>query len=280
VLRDWYEQGSPASRQGLVQRSLANQGYLPGTSGPLPVNDPQLRTAISRFQADNNMVVTGALDFVTYERALRNYVTLDENGNMTQVGWGPKGELRMAAANAPLRIDMQVENPVPDRSRFESGTQIFLSARVNRAAYFYCFMSDQQGNVIRLLPNAANPNALISAGNSVRIPDWMAPNPGFVLDTGAPGTESVGCFATEEDMLGRLPAVVATPALTLVQDVQGLAGIQAEFARASGPSPFAAQSVQWQVLPRSTPSTSQSQAPTPPAEPAPRSKKPAKRAAR
>ncbi|ARU04884.1 peptidoglycan-binding protein [Comamonas serinivorans] len=269
VLRDWYEQGSPASRQKLVQRSLTNQGYLPGDAPALPVNAPQWRSAIGRFQADNNMVVTGALDFVTYERALRHYVTLDETGKITQVGWGPKGGDLQVASNAPLRIDMQVENPVPDRTRFESGTQVFISARVNRAAYFYCFMSDGQGNVIRLLPNSANPNALISAGNSVRIPDWMAPNPGFVLDTGVPGTEAVGCLATEEDMLGRLPNVVAVPALTLVQDVNGLAGVQAEFARANDGQPFAMQSVQWQVLPRRTPSTAELQAPPPaPASPA------------
>ena len=264
VLRDWYEQGSPATRLSLVQRSLTNQGYLANTEA-MKLNDPRLKLAITRFQADNNMVVTGALDFVTYERALRNYVTLDENGTMTQVGWSAKGELT-ASPNLPLRVDMQVENPVPDRTRFESGTQVFLSARVSRAAYFYCFMSDGVGNVIRLLPNASNPNALISAGNTVRIPDWMAPNPGFVLDTGAPGSESVGCFATSEDMASKLPAVLGVRALTLVDSVKGLSGVHAEFTRVIGSGQLAAKALQWQVLPRRTPSTAQVQAPvsTPP----------------
>ena len=39
---------------------------------------------------------------------------------------------------------------------------------------------------MRLLPNALQPHSLVSANNAVRIPDWMAPNPGFILDAGKP----------------------------------------------------------------------------------------------
>ena len=254
VLRDWYEQGSPESRRTLVQRSLSNQGYLRADTSP-KANGPDWRLALSRFQADRNMVVTGALDFPTYEQALRHYVGLNEQGAITQVGWTPKGDLS-TTANAALRVDMQVENPVPDRTRFESGTQVFLSARVSRSAYFYCFMSDQQGNLIRLLPNAANPNAQVTAGHTVRIPDWMSPNPGFVLDTGAPGAEAVGCYATDQDMAAKLPQLLSKPALTLVKGVQGLNALQAVFTQAAEPGQMASKSVQWQVLPRRTPSTS------------------------
>ena len=122
----------------------------------------------------------------------------------------------------------------------------------------------------RLLPNAANPNAQVTAGHTIRIPDWMSPNPGFVLDTGSPGAEAVGCYATDSDMASKLPQVLGTPALTLVKGVQGLNGLQTVFTQAAEPGQMASKSVQWQVLPRRTPSTS----PGPAQAPAPTAGKP------
>ena len=53
---------------------------------------------------------------------------------------------------------------------------------------------------MRLLPNPTNPNALISAGNAIRIPDWMSPTPGFIMDATSAGTETVVCYATDTDV--------------------------------------------------------------------------------
>ena len=88
-LRDWFNEGSPAVRLQLVTRSLISRGYLPASAGaePIPAHSAELRTALSRFQADNGMVVTGVVDFPTYERVLRNFVGLSPDGTLARIGW-------------------------------------------------------------------------------------------------------------------------------------------------------------------------------------------------
>lgn len=264
-LREWYDSGSPTTRQQLVQRSLSARGYLPASNGVLAANSPILREAVGKFQADRGLVVTGVVDYTTYDAALRNFVGLDENGKLQRIGWkdiraraatagaGQSPAESETAASEPLRIQLQIENPVPDKTRFLSGTPLFLSVRPSRAAHLSCYHASPQGNVIRLLPNMSNPASLVSANQTIRIPDWMAPNPPFVLDTGTPGTESTICLATSEDPATKLPPEYQVPALTLIQGARGIEGIREQFQRSLGEGAIAEQTLQWEVLPHTTP---------------------------
>ena len=277
-LRDWYDEGNISVHQGLVVRSLVSQGYLGAGGSALLLNSPQLRTALGRFQADSGLIVSGVIDFPTYERALRNFVGLGTDGKLVRVGWSSitaeplaasspsssdspgqagEGTLTAASADAPYgapakatKIDMQIENIVVDKTAFESGQQIFLSATLSRASHLYCYLSDAGGNVMRLLPNATNPSSLVSANLAIRIPDWMSPTPGFVLDTGAPGTETVSCIATEDSVLPKLPAPLQDQGLTVIQGYRGLASIKDAFTQALGQNGYAEQTLQWNVFPR------------------------------
>ena len=269
-LRDWYDEGNTAVQSGLVKRSLVSAGYLNSTTEVLPINHPTVREAIAKYQADQGMVVTGVVDFMTYERSLRNYVTLGDKGQLLRVGWNPTraepavpsvadGQVTAAPTGAPygstakpLKLDLQVENLVADRSTFEQGTQIFLSATVSRASHLYCYMQASEGFVVRLLPNQTHQASLVSANQTVRIPDWMAPNPGFVLDTGMPGQEAVGCFATADDITPNLPAAMRVGGLTLIEGFMGMDSIQAEIEKAATGTELAQQRVQWQVTPSRT----------------------------
>lgn len=270
-LRDWYDEGDLAIHQGLVRRSLISAGYLSAQADKLPANSTQYRLALARFQADHGMVVNGVVDFATYERALRGFVVLGGDGKLNRVGWrgssaepisardtGP-GSQTLASAeglrslgDAPeaLRLNMQIENVVPDRTVFEAGDRIFLSATVSRAAYLYCYMAEAQGNLVRLLPNATHPQAMVSANQAIRIPDWMSPNPGFMLDAGLPGTEAVMCLASTQDPLNLLPTALQAPALTVISGYKGLDGLREAFAAALGDGGVAVQTQQWQVVPR------------------------------
>lgn len=273
-LRDWYDEGNASVHQGLVKRSLISHGYL-GTGGyQLAINSPEFRRALGRFQADNGMVVTGAIDFPTYERALQNFVGLGEDGKLARVGWFPTSAEPILAAEAgsgsattapsisgqhevvygaqsqPTRIDMQIENMVLDKSVFESGEQIFLSATLSKASHLYCYLSEAGGNVIRLLPNATNPASLVSANQAIRIPDWMSPTPGFVLDTGVPGTEAVICIATNEDALPKLPAPLQSSGLTVIPGYKGVGSVKEAFTMAVGENGYVEQTLQWNVIPR------------------------------
>ena len=268
-LRDWHDEGATAVQQALVMKSLRSGGYLTTETVKLPVNHPTVRAAIAKYQADQGMVVTGVVDFMTYERALRNYVTLGDQGQLLRVGWNtvntepaipsvadgqvtaaPTGPALGAEAD-PLHMNLQIENLVADKTVFEQGTQIFLSATVSRASHLYCYMQASQGGMIRLLPNATNPSSLVSANQTVRIPDWMVPSPGFVLDAGQPGEEAVMCFATGEDVLPRLPEAMQAPGLAVIAGMSGMDSIEAAFSQATeGGMPVAKQRMQWRVTPK------------------------------
>ena len=280
-LRDWYDEGDVSVHQGLVKRSLISHGYLGAGGDRLAVSSPEFKMGLGRFQADNGMVVSGVVDFPTYERALRNFVALGEDGKLARVGWLANSAVPLLAASLPAagttgsgtataiaakaddvlygspakptHIDMQIENTVVDKSVFESGQQIFLSATLSRASHLYCYLSEAGGNVIRLLPNASNPSSLVSANLAIRIPDWMSPTPGFVLDTGAPGIETVSCIATDHDALPKLPAPLQGQGLTLVDGYKGVASVKDAFTQALGRSGYVEQTLQWNVVPSRAP---------------------------
>ncbi|MFV0679613.1 DUF4384 domain-containing protein [Ottowia sp.] len=263
-MRDWYTESGAGGQLQLVRTSLISQGYLPAGSEHLPLNDPALRLAVARFQTDKDVVVSGVIDFPTYEAALRNFVTLGTDGALVRVGWSNQNAQQVAVANGqqvplmhlsapvPWTLNLQIENPQPvgERPAFTEGEQVFASVRVSRASHLYCYFADSSGGVMRLLPNALQTNSLVSADQTVRIPDWMAPNPGFILDAGKPGTEALMCVATSEDAQPKLPADLQMPALTALKDVQGIGGIQERFAATMGPQDYVAQTVQWRVVPQ------------------------------
>jgi hypothetical protein len=275
-LRDWYDDGTPLVHHNLVQRSLVSQGYLqPAAAGlVLDENSPEFVTALGRFQADTGIVVSGVVDFPTYERALRNFVALGANGSLVQVGWSsanatpnsalaapsvapdarrprPYGAVlpgAYVAAAAPRTIDLQIENVLVERIAFEVGEQIFLSASVSRASYLYCFLRQSEGTVLRLLPNATNPNALVSANQAIRIPDWMSPTPGFIMDATSAGEEMVGCFATDKDVTTLLPDLLRATPLSPLKGVADLAQVNTAFKTSLGSEGFSGASVKWQVV--------------------------------
>jgi hypothetical protein len=278
---DWYQEGSPLVHNKLVQRSLISQGYLGAKGLELADNSPEMTAALGKFQSDKGLVVTGVVDFPTYERALRNFVALSGDGKLVQVGWTPTSSSPVAVkaltstastseaisgtvssvvasasqsrssfgAPAEVRaIDLQIENVLVGRSAFEVGEQVFLSAALTRASYMYCFLQEASGSVMRLLPNLTNPNALMSANQAIRIPDWMSPTPGFIMDSTSPGNENVACFATDDDVAAKLPQFLTAPALAPLADVRDMKRVDDAFTQALGGGNYTVAQVQWRVV--------------------------------
>lgn len=267
-MQDWYLASGPGGQFQLVRSSLVGRGYLPAQAADLPSNHPVMRAALARFQADRGIPVSGTVDFSTYEAALGNFVALAEDGSLSRIGWGSGGMQPVATAGgsggtaepafdeaSPWRINLQIENPQPagERPAFAEGEQVFLSATVSRTSHLYCYFADSSGAVMRLLPNLLQPHSLVSANQAIRIPDWMAPNPGFILDAGRPGREAVMCLATHEDALAKLPAEMQAPPLAPLPSVQNLDDLRRRFAQAVGAENLMTQTVQWLVGPRRTP---------------------------
>lgn len=295
-MRDWFDEGSPLVHNKLVQRSMMSQGYLGADGQTLGERSPELIAALGKFQSDSGLAVTGVVDFPTYERALRDFVSLNTNGQLLQVGWSSSGVVASAAPGTstltsasasgtravsgsafpkaslgapalPRRLELQLENPLVGRPAFEVGEQIFLSASLSRASYLYCFLHEAGGTVMRLLPNATNPSALISSNNAIRIPDWMSPTPGFIMDATSAGTEHVGCYATDTEVVDKIPAILGGTALVTIKGVSGLQTIDQAFDAAVGKSAYTSAKIQWLVGPKPPAPTALGPSPVTPAKP-------------
>lgn len=293
-LRDWFDEGGDKVHQGLVRRSLVAKGYLPGGEATPPVNSLAFRRALARFQADNRMVVTGTVNFPTYERALRDFVALDANGQLSRYGWMSQDPTPVQPANDPelpipssglaygaktpgRTIDLQIENVLLGRTVFEVGEQVFLSATVSQASHMSCYLSDSAGNVMRLIPNPIATQAVVPGNQAIRIPDWMSPNPGFVLATTAPGQEGVLCAATGEDVTGKLPAPLQGAALRPMPEFRSLDAVVKAYNDAAGTDAVAFGRVNWTVGPRRpAPAATPAPAAAPAPAPAPAAQAPAR----
>lgn len=261
-MREWFEDASTQSRSQLIRSSLVRRGYLE-TEEP---DEASLRKALTQFQADERLVVTGVIDFQTYERALRDFVSLTADGHLQRIGWVNRDGVSMAGKSTsqpgPVKVDLQIENVMPNRDYFTPGEQIFLSATVSRTSYLYCYMENGRNEVIRLLPNATNTSGWVAANQSVRIPDWMSPTPGFVMDAGMPGQERVGCFASASDLTEKLPSNLKQPAFKPLQGARSLEDVGTQLSQAAGSvMELGHSSLQWQVMapqtasPTTTPTT-------------------------
>lgn len=274
-MRDWYDQGQPADHAQLLKSALASRGYVAGATSTVDITAPAMREAISRFQADLGLVVSGNVDFPTYERAMRDFVALGANGELVRVGWpatataspvivaaptgsSPDGTSTTVALSAQAALtgerqgslDMQIENLKLGRAVYEVGDQVFLSVVPTRASYLSCYLQNSRGAVLRLLPNNTNRSMWVQANAAVRIPDWMSPNPGFIMDAEAPGVESVACYATDDDQNLKLPEALRGAAFRPIDGYAGLAEINRAFETAWGPGGYTTNGLSWQVEPR------------------------------
>jgi hypothetical protein len=247
-LRDWFDEGSEQTQSKLVKTAMASLGYITTAQISEPDNAPVFKAALGKYQADSGIVVTGVIDFSTYERVMRNYTKLDEKGKLSTMDWSPKGEIKVA--EVPRKMDLQVKNVQLDKTSFEVGDQIFLSTSVTRASHVYCYLQEATGNMLRLLPNATNTESLMTADLSVRIPDWINPKPGFILDAAAPGNEAVFCLATDEDVFPKLPETMRGAAFKPIIGMSSKAEVEAVFAQVAGEAGMSQAGVNWKVSPK------------------------------
>ncbi len=247
-LRDWYDAGRPETHSKLVKTALVGLGYMKQPQVVEPDNTATFKAILGKYQADSGMVVTGVIDFPTYERVMRNYTKLDTDGKLVPVDWTPSGELKLA--DVPRSMDLQIKNVQLDKTSFEVGDQIFLSTSVSRASHVYCYLQEATGNVLRLLPNATNAESLMTADVSVRIPDWINPKPGFILDAAAPGNEYVTCIATDEDVMPKLPASMQVAAFKPIAGMSSKADVLSAFAQITGEAGLSQATVTWKVTPK------------------------------
>ncbi len=106
-------------------------------------------------------------------------------------------------AVAPLSLNIATAN---DARRFARGEAVRLTIRPSRDAHVYCFLQDEQRKIRRFFPNRFQRDSHVPQAEGLQLPGAMR----FEILMNARGVlETVACFATERDVLPRLPAGVS-----------------------------------------------------------------------
>ncbi|MCG5243781.1 DUF4384 domain-containing protein [Azospirillum doebereinerae] len=231
--RDWFDAMPAVQRVTFVQSTLASEGYYDGAvSGEL--NEPT-RSAVSRYQADHDLIATGRIDFDLYQRMLAQpsgSKQLPPGRLQTVSNAGGEGLPRPAplpAGTAPELILSSDRGPQP---RYRVGEPLVVRVSPTADGFVYCYYQDTAGTVARIYPNRFQPDAFVEANRQVEIPPGNQKP--FNLRMDRPGDkEAIACVVTRDEMGVRLPDRFKTEDL---QPIPGatLASVTEAFAAASG----------------------------------------------
>lgn len=269
-MHEWWLKMSGSERMQLFQSGLKSSGYFDGANDGRP--SAALRTAIQRYQADQGVVVTGNLNFETYERLTRDYVHFDGAGKFIRVGWGPadkrvaeakggaaqvamsaeemsalkprKGRVALDAAKAPLP-DLKVHLSHPD-GQYAAGETMSFSIVLDRQSHVYCYYQDARSRVTQVYPNPMQRAQPIRGNTTVQVPDVNNPQ-SFSISLDEPGPEELLCLATERDALAQLPASLRGPALQPVAGMNSVYQVLTAFKQALPDGRFSVNRAQWVI---------------------------------
>ena len=269
-MREWWDRMPGTERVQLFQNGLKSSGYFDGAADGKP--SAALRSAIQRYQADQSVVVSGNLNFETYERLTRDYVHFDGAGKFIRVGWGPasrrvaeaKGGAAQVAVSAETLAALKPRNarvnldaakaPAPDLKlllsrpdgQYAAGETMSFSLVLDRQAYVYCYYQDARSRVTQVYPNPMQPAQPVRGNTAVQVPDVNNPQ-SFSISLDEPGPEELLCVAADRDAGPRLPAPLRGAALQPVAGLDTVFQVLAAYKEALADAGFSVSRAQWVI---------------------------------
>lgn len=269
-MREWWDDMNAGSRLRLFQNALRSSGYYTGPVDGKP-NAP-LRRAIEHYQADQSVVVTGNVNFETYERLSRDYVRFDGAGHFVRIGWGApdkrvaraqgggaqvepdkqaldamkpqRDRVDMNAAQAPLpRLTVQLSNK---EGQYALGDSMGFSFSVDRQAHVYCYYQDARSRVSQIYPNPLQKAQPVRGNAVLHVPDVNNPN-SFVVSLDEPGPEELLCLAADRDAMPGLPSGLKGPALQPIEGVNTVLQVLSAYRKVLGERAFTVVRNQWSI---------------------------------
>ncbi|HYG90237.1 MAG TPA: DUF4384 domain-containing protein [Azospirillum sp.] len=202
--RQWFDGMQPAQRVTFAQRVLAADGYYDGAAnGQL---DERTRDAISRYQADHDLIATGRIDFDLYQRMLAKpsgqKIAPERLQTVSNAGGdGLPRPVKAAGAPTPDLILTSDRGPTP---RYRAGEALVVRVQPTTDGFVYCYYKDASGTVARIYPNRFQPDAFVEANRQIEIPPGVQKP--FNLRMDRPGAdEAIACVVAPDEIGVRLP---------------------------------------------------------------------------
>jgi hypothetical protein len=202
--REWFDTMSAEEHERFARESLARAGYYRGTAEPGGGGGGgDLGEAVARYQADNDLIPNGRVDFELYYRLLASN-TRSRNPGAPVVGTATADTARASAPRLPKLALSTSRGPIP---RYRVDETMALQVQPNADAFVYCYYQDAEGTVARIFPNRFQPDAFIAAGKLVEIPPGS--DKPFNIRFDKPGSrETVACLTSDLELGVKLPAAL------------------------------------------------------------------------
>lgn len=222
--RDWFDGMSANERDQFVRAALVRTGYL----RTVDASSTELSEAIARYQAENDLVANGRLDFEIYYRLL---ASAGRSGTVTAASLPqatPPEATTAATATQPRLLLGTVRGPQPV---YRVGETMTVQVQPSADAFVYCYYQDAGGHLARIFPNRFQPDPFVRARKQVEIPPPASQSFSIQFEHGG-ASEAVSCLAAAEEVGLRLPAELKTNDLTPIAG-QSLESIAAAFQAAA-----------------------------------------------
>jgi hypothetical protein len=224
--RGWYDIMGQRERDSFVSAALLRTGYLRSQSDSA---SPEFSDAVARYQADNDLVPSGHVDFDMYYRMLANQ---SRPSGKPVAAVSPSPVVPVAPPSPPAPPRLVVSSPRGPQPKYHVGETMAVAVQPTQDAYVYCFYQDAAGTVARIFPNRFQPDAFLHAGTQIEIPP--AGQKSFAIRFDKPGgTETVACLGSDREVGLRLPERLKAQDLERLP-VAGLDEVAAQFREIPG----------------------------------------------
>jgi hypothetical protein len=196
--RDWFDTMNLDEREEFARMALIRAGYLDLGDAVNPAAD--LTNAVARYQADNDLVPSGRLDFDLYYRLLAT--------DARQRGPGPAAPAPVTAALATVSAARELPRVILSTSRgpqpaYRVGEMTTVRIQPTEDAYVYCYYQDSNSKVSRIFPNRFQPDALVLARALLEVPPGGGNS--FFIEFDKVGGEIIACLASNLEVGLNLP---------------------------------------------------------------------------
>lgn len=193
--RGWFDTMGSSERDRVVSNALVQAGYLRDAAA---ASATDLADAISRYQADNDLVPNGRVDFELYYR-LMAHEARQPGGKVAKTD-----TVVTPAAPPPSAPHLVLSTPRGPRPSYRAGETLALAVQPVTDTYVYCYYQDAGGTVARIFPNRFQPDPFLPAGKQVEIPPPGTKS--FAIRFDNPGAhESVACIGADREIGLKLP---------------------------------------------------------------------------
>ena len=218
--REWFDTMSTEERERFVKANLVQAGYYREGDGS------DLGGAVAHYQADNDLIPSGRIDFDLYYRMLAN----------TPKNRGPvPGVVQSVAAAAPAQRSLPrlfLSTSRGPKPKYRVNETMTLQVQPTEDAFVYCYYQDVSGAVARIFPNRFQPDAFVPARRFVEIPPGSE-KPFNIRFDSAGAHEVVGCLASDLEFGVKLPDALKAQDLEPLP-VQGIDDVAAAFRGIAG----------------------------------------------